>query len=163
MKARSLWRLEPLRIRWAEFRSICYLSPFLPVSDYIFYSFFSTSTILLFFHSSSFCFLVPFFLFLSPPMCPFFPLPSCDLMLGCGLAFFLFLCLPPSFSLLLSFDPSYFTASRGCSFPYFFFVKITLCHIILTLVRSDFPQKDIIREMFFSYLIIILPHGMLDN
>lgn len=109
-------------------RSVIYPLSFLLVTTYFIVVFFN--------FNPSFCLLVPFLLF------PFFPLPSCDLTLRCGLAVISFLCLPPSFSLLLSFDPGYFTASRGCSFPYFLFVKFPTRHIILTLVRSDFPKQE---------------------
>lgn len=105
-KARSLWRLEPLRIRWVEFHVICYLSlsscfslPLLFLL--LFYSFFSSSP---------------------------FVLSSCDLMLHCGLSCLsLPLSLPPSL-----FHPGYFTASQGCSLSFFHFTscfKRDICHI----------------------------------
>lgn len=82
-KARSLWRLEPLRIRWVEFLlSIPWLCVLL----------------LFFFHFHYSPFVYPtcvFFLFISPP------LPTNDLMLHCGISVFIFLRFPPSFSFLL--------------------------------------------------------------
>lgn len=123
-KARSLWRLEPLRIRWVEFLLSI---PWLCVLLLNFY---------FLFHFQQ-CSYFPSHLFLSAVSSVFFyflPLPTDDLMLHCGLSVSSFLRFPPSFSFLLSLslsDPGQ-PASQGCSLSSFHCtccVKTNICHI----------------------------------